>query len=84
MSSKLSDYYNSLDEATPKQDRTKHEFFAEHIGFGWEHSASARGQIPAEVAVLQKVVDTLYVDTQLSHEHLRTYFNVYFCRKEVG
>lgn len=55
MSSKLSDYYNSLDEATPKQDRTKHEFFAEHIGFGWEHSASARGQIPAEVAELQKV-----------------------------
>ena len=55
LASKLSDYYNSLDEAAEKEDRMKHEFIAEHIGFGWDHALGAKVRADERVSELQKV-----------------------------
>jgi hypothetical protein len=59
--SKLSDTYNSLDEATRKTDRMKQEFIMENTGFGWTNAAGfmhdSMLDTPASTAVdsLQKV-----------------------------
>jgi len=55
LASKLSDNYNSLDEAAEKEDRMKHEFVAAHIGFGWDHALGTKVRADDRVSELQKV-----------------------------
>ena len=55
-STKLSDYYNSLDEVTDKIDRMNQEYLAENIGFGWDHALSNKQHAQNEIVTeLQKV-----------------------------
>ena len=61
IASKLSDSYNSLYDASEKEDRMKHEFVAGHIGFGWDHAQGIKGHADDTVSELQKVLSSLFV-----------------------
>jgi len=80
LASKLSDNYNSLDEAAEKEDRMKHEFVAAHIGFGWDHALGTKVRANDRVSELQKVQIMLAADATV----FASPSNVLFYRVEAG